>query len=92
MGTKARLARHEQTFEMKWKKNLWQIARGLLFRLDPEAAHALGGFLLEKGAHFLPAAPRSSRVVEKTLGGKKLLSPIGLAAGFDKDGKYIPCP
>jgi dihydroorotate dehydrogenase len=89
MGMKTNLARQEETFEIKWKKSLWQIARKILFRMDPEAAHTLGGFFLERGANFLPPASRRFRQTGKLLGGKKVTSPLGLAAGFDKDGKYI---
>ncbi|MGH8093488.1 MAG: quinone-dependent dihydroorotate dehydrogenase [Chthoniobacterales bacterium] len=71
-----------------------QIVRPLLFRLDPETAHHFALRLLRAAPHvpgalvFLrsfapPPAPR-------TLFGVQFRNPIGLAAGFDKNGVAIP--
>ncbi len=70
---------------------LWKLQRSLLFRLDPEWAHALGalylrlrGFLTQ-GEVKIPRISRSK--VE--LAGIPLDSPLGVAAGFDKDGELV---
>jgi dihydroorotate dehydrogenase len=68
-----------------------QLLRPLLFRLDPEVAHRLGQFVLQRE---FPWSLSSSRDVGDRLGVKvgdwSLKSPIGLAAGFDKDGAAVP--
>ena len=68
-----------------------QLLRPLLFRLDPETAHRLGRFVLQ---WEFPWSLSSSRDVGDRLGVKvgdwNLKSPIGLAAGFDKDGAAVP--
>ena len=68
-----------------------QLLRPLLFWLDPETAHRLGLFVLQRE---FPWSLRSSRDVGDRLGVKvgdwNLKSPIGLAAGFDKNGAAVP--
>jgi dihydroorotate dehydrogenase len=69
---------------------LYSLARGALFRLDPEAAHDLalkslktlgpGAALLGAGAH----AGEARKVF-----GIDFPNPVGLAAGLDKNGEYI---
>jgi dihydroorotate dehydrogenase len=68
-----------------------EIVRPLLFLADPEAVHhaamkalSLGGPLLQK---FAPAPdPRLAR----TVFGLHFPNPVGLAAGFDKNGVALP--
>ncbi|MFH1681300.1 MAG: quinone-dependent dihydroorotate dehydrogenase [Candidatus Eisenbacteria bacterium] len=59
------------------------LLRPLLFRLDPETAHAAAlralPFLPDRE---VPTGPRLS----STVAGLEFPNPIGLAAGFDKDG------
>ena len=71
--------------------NLVPLIRPLLFQLDPEKAHHLAlhslNFLYQRGLlHFLvgkvPQLPT-------TLCGMQLPNPVGLAAGLDKDGRFI---
>ena len=70
---------------------MYRVARGLLFRLDPEIAHSytlravqfagsslLTRFLLQK-IYQAPARPVQ-------VFGLKFNNPVGLAAGYDKDG------
>jgi dihydroorotate dehydrogenase len=69
---------------------LYQVFRPLLFTLDPERAHALALSTL-RAAHragLLPsvAAPQSAQV---TLMGLRFPNRVGLAAGFDKNGRYV---
>jgi dihydroorotate dehydrogenase len=68
---------------------LWRIFRSLLFRLDPEWAHHIGAFFLTlRGVWTQGQAPAvkwtNSRRPE--LAGFTLDSPLGVAAGFDKNG------
>ena len=55
-----------------------------LFALDPERAHglALAGL---KGLSRRPAAPGGP--LETTVAGLTFPNPLGMAAGFDKDGE-----
>ncbi|MBK8880483.1 MAG: quinone-dependent dihydroorotate dehydrogenase [Haliscomenobacter sp.] len=74
-----------------------RFIKPLLFLIPPEKAHALTVFLL-KGLlvlpgisglfrrYFLVSDPRLCRKVM----GIEFLNPVGLAAGFDKDGKLFP--
>ena len=64
----------------------YRLARPLLHRLDPEDAHELTLRALE--ANVVPAQPRDDDpVLATTLFGRRLSNPIGLAAGFDKNGR-----
>jgi dihydroorotate dehydrogenase len=63
----------------------YRLAWPLLRRLDPERAHALAINLLARG--LVPASPPIDDPALSTEAfGRRLFSPIGLAAGFDKDG------
>lgn len=62
----------------------YSIARPLLFLLPPELSH---NFAL-KLVRFFPFFKQELRVPKKTMG-IKFNNPIGLAAGFDKNGDYI---
>uniref|UniRef100_A0A914MR72 Dihydroorotate dehydrogenase (quinone), mitochondrial n=1 Tax=Meloidogyne incognita TaxID=6306 RepID=A0A914MR72_MELIC len=57
---------------------------------EPESAHQLGVFLASYGT-FLGSREslKNYKELNCSLFGKELDSPIGLAAGFDKDGKAI---
>lgn len=60
--------------------------RPWLFKFDPEVVHHLAMKLVENDLLSLPASPNSLPVAAF---GKQLSHPIGLAAGFDKDGVAI---
>ena len=64
-----------------------QLTRSLLFRFDPETAHHMAikalGYGLAPGAEA-PAAALSTHVFDLDFP-----SPVGLAAGFDKNGEAI---
>lgn len=75
---------------------MYRLLKILLFRLDPERAHHLTmGWLTAliriPGMAFLlrllyaPAA----QGMEKKIGGMTFRHPVGLAAGFDKDARYL---
>lgn len=75
---------------------MYQLLKPFLFALNPEAAHRLTVFLLDLAAGFSPTrwllrrwycVPGSS--TGRTVMGLKFPNPVGLAAGFDKDGKHI---
>lgn len=71
-----------------------RFVRPLLFSLNPETAHHLAVGSLHVAAH-LPFALRALRAFHppakpKTLFGLNFPNPIGLAAGFDKNGVALP--
>jgi len=60
----------------------------LLTRLDPEFAHDLGLAGLRCLAPVLPAYPAANALKVRCLG-LEFMNPLGLAAGFDKNGDYL---
>lgn len=70
---------------------MYPFLKKILFALEPEIAHALvkkASPMLPKGMLTRLAGSRYS-LIESTLGETKLSSPIGLAAGFDKNGEVL---
>ena len=67
---------------------LYPLARRVLFRLDPERAHH-AALALARGLEVLlarlPPPPNRGRLARPVLG-REFPNPIGLAAGFDKNG------
>jgi len=75
---------------------LYPILRQLLFLLPPERAHHLtvSIFSLLSNIPIVGSLIKSSfswkdKQLEREVFGIKFPNPVGLAAGFDKDGKYI---
>lgn len=76
--------------------DLYRLLRPLLFRLEAERAHALGTRALRALAAVAPLArrlerrhrPADPRLARQVLG-RLFASPVGLAAGFDKDGEVV---
>ena len=74
----------------------YQTAKNILFKLNPETAHRLGGYALKFMA-YEPLLLRSfkrryfvqSPLLKQELFGRTFENPVGLAAGFDKNGEYI---
>src|SRR5215470_15475896 len=68
-----------------------RMLRPLLFMLEPETAHRLGQFALQRELPWskLPSRNNGDRLAI-TVGEWDLESPIGLAAGFDKNGDAVP--
>jgi dihydroorotate dehydrogenase len=68
-----------------------RVLRPLLFRLEPETAHELGQAALrhEWPWRFMGIGQTDLRLRTRA-GGLDLSSPIGLAAGFDKNGDSVP--
>lgn len=60
-----------------------------LHRLDPERAHDLSIRALSAGLVPLPGQPVTSERLRTRLAGLELANPIGLAAGYDKNGKAV---
>jgi len=74
----------------------YQTIKSILFNLNPETAHSLTGLALKTApyAPFLFAIPKNYYFVDDTILQQKLFgttfkNPVGLAAGFDKNGEYI---
>ena len=65
----------------------YRLLRPLLFRLDPERAHALTIAALEAGLG--PRGAADPPILATRLPGLALTNPIGLAAGFDKDARVF---
>lgn len=67
------------------------LTRALLFRLDPEPAHALCLRLLGTGQQLglLRPSGRSTPQVPVRVMGLDFPNPVGMAAGFDKDGTCL---
>lgn len=73
----------------------WPLARRLLFRLDAEQAHEhtmrmLGAMPVASGLVLGAMTSRPAPSLARTVAGLRLPSPIGLAAGLDKNGVAIP--
>jgi dihydroorotate dehydrogenase len=69
--------------------SLYRAFRPLLFALEPESAHRLTLRLLAAG--LVPTAPVfDSALLATRLWGRSFANPLGLAAGFDKDGEAVP--
>lgn len=75
---------------------LYRLAKPLLFRLEPERAHAAGKLALRALARFPPLARRLERAsrpddprLAQVLFGRRFPAPVGLAAGFDKDAEVL---
>lgn len=68
----------------------YKLLRPLLFQLDPERAHGLA-LDAARWATLLGLARGASRVrvVPRRIMGVQFPNPVGLAAGFDKDGRYL---
>lgn len=70
---------------------LYQLARPLLFSLDPEAAHELTLAAAQR-AHALGVArwvAKRANPLPVSVMGLNFPNPVGLAAGLDKTGAYI---
>jgi len=70
---------------------MYSFFRSLLFRLDPETAHALTLYALRTTQYFSPALwmlERAYTAPPKPVSafGLTFKNPVGLAAGYDKDG------
>ena len=82
-----------------WRNEFWRIIRPVLFRLDAEFVHEMsihairlfnslgGGANRLLSGRYRTSLPETSRLPQ--VFGKPLLSRVGLAAGFDKNGLIL---
>lgn len=75
----------------EYKKGMYRYIRPLLFQLDPETAHRLTLNLVRlagllPGLKFAIRASFSAPPFPVSAFGLKFSNPVGLAAGYDKDG------
>src|SRR5512145_1169530 len=74
---------------------MYRLVRPLLFLLPPETAHRLAMLLLRALSRFPRACALLRRVLlrgvslETTVAGMRWPTPVGLAAGLDKDAQAI---
>ncbi|MCC6460982.1 MAG: quinone-dependent dihydroorotate dehydrogenase [Saprospiraceae bacterium] len=75
---------------------MYRLAKPFLFLLSPETAHRVTVFFLDLAAQIPPLRALlrrwyclSDKSLERQLLGLHFPNPVGLAAGFDKDGKHI---
>ena len=74
----------------------YQNLKKILFKLDPETAHSIAGLGLRVVAHC-PTLLRLIKdknfvthpVLRQEIFGRTFQNPVGLGAGFDKNGQYI---
>ncbi len=74
----------------------YQNMKKIMFKLEPENAHKLAGIGLKLlgtcpliNRYMLKRNYIDSSVLRQKIFGKVFHNPVGLAAGFDKDGEYI---
>ena len=65
---------------------MFEKVRSLIFKLDPELAHSLAIKALKTNL-FIKQKISDDVLLRSNLFGKKIKSPIGIAAGFDKDAE-----
>jgi dihydroorotate dehydrogenase len=65
-----------------------KLGLAALHRMDPETAHGLSIKALQAGLASTPGPVKSSRL-QTELAGLRLPNPVGLAAGFDKNGEVL---
>ena len=75
---------------------MYALFKPLLFLFSPEKAHRITVFLLDAAAAIPPVRwllrqlfCETEAVLKKNILGLAFPNPVGLAAGFDKDGKHI---
>jgi dihydroorotate dehydrogenase len=65
---------------------VFELARPLLYALDPEQAHELTLKSLEAGIYPRPSGPDDNRLA-LSVWGLTFPNPLGIAAGFDKNAR-----
>ncbi|HYE95431.1 MAG TPA: quinone-dependent dihydroorotate dehydrogenase [Rubricoccaceae bacterium] len=74
--------------------SVYRYLRPLLFRLDAERAHGMGAAAAHVGQRARPLVRALYRVEDErlaqTVWGLRFASPVGLAAGFDKNAALVP--
>ena len=74
----------------------YQNLKKILFKLEPETAHTLAGLGLRTASHFPTVLKHFTNqnfvtepIIQQEIFGRTFQNPVGLGAGFDKDGQYI---
>lgn len=74
----------------------YQNLKKIMFKLEPETAHTVAGIGLRAMAHCTPLLGCvknryfvSNPILRQQFFGRTFHNPVGLAAGFDKNGQYI---
>ena len=74
----------------------YDTIKKILFKLEPETAHAIGGFALRGVTYCRPLMNSlknryfvTNQMLTQTIKGIEFKNPVGLGAGFDKNGQYI---
>ena len=67
---------------------VYDYIRRCLFKLPPEQAHKLAIAVIKRGCISVSPTPHSNEL-HQTVMGLSFPHPIGLAAGFDKDGEAL---
>ncbi|MBK9270660.1 MAG: quinone-dependent dihydroorotate dehydrogenase [Saprospiraceae bacterium] len=75
---------------------LWTLLKKIFFSLDPERAHYLSMNLLQLGLKIpgisnwlIQSWKFEHPALQQNLDGMVFKNPVGLAAGFDKDGRWL---
>src|SRR5262249_21917237 len=83
--------KHEHALDHGISAPFWyRSMRSLLFKMDPEEAHTLAVQLAPLAAGLF-GSTLSDGSLETSFAGVKLANPVGLAAGFDKNGRLPGC-
>ena len=84
---------HSLPFPISPISALYRLIRPILFRLDAEAAHGWGVRAARLGQRVDPVVrrlfPRADARLAQTVWGLDFASPVGLAAGFDKNAELV---
>lgn len=68
--------------------SLYNLARPILFKIDPEKAHNMTLGFMKRG--LVPSCDAiTDPALEQTLWGLKFPNPVGLSAGFDKNAEVV---
>lgn len=73
---------------------MYYLLKPLLFLLSPERAHHISTFFLDVMVRVLPGVLKrwyciDDEALQRTVMGLRFPNPVGLAAGFDKDGRHL---
>ncbi|CCG08174.1 quinone-dependent dihydroorotate dehydrogenase [Pararhodospirillum photometricum] len=71
-----------------WLPSWYRLAWPVISRLDPEKAHGLALSVLKSGV-LNGDTRRDPPILASTVWGRSFPNPVGLAAGFDKDGVAV---
>src|SRR6185312_17392633 len=70
----------------------FRLIRFFLFLMPPETAHYFTMWLLKMpfATQIFPGNLRNEKTLSRNIAGINFRNPVGLAAGFDKNAKWIP--